>query len=173
MTLDQFRALIRERIPTAKEFVEFVDGQGWAVSVREDGAAALRAPGGKSDPLVLGLARMLAREPYRTNVLKEAALRWRTAPAPGHVPQPSPVSPTGLPPLREWLWRFGQRHAESPGDDTPPFAARCGDPDHHPAGALWWRHQGEKEWKPVPGREVPAFAPRALPREITEEPHDG
>ena len=66
MNIEDFHALTRQRIPTPSEFVEFVRSQGWAIGQKETGAF-LRAP--KSDPLALALARMMSREPYRTNVL--------------------------------------------------------------------------------------------------------
>lgn len=68
MTLDTFHAITEERIPTADEFAAFVRGMGWAIRV-EDSKAFLRAP--KSDPVAVAVARMLKREPWRTNVLKQ------------------------------------------------------------------------------------------------------
>lgn len=69
MTLNEFSAVIRERIPTPAEFVSVVDGQGWKIVVQADGRASLRVPSAK-DRLAQALARMLSREPYRTNVLR-------------------------------------------------------------------------------------------------------
>lgn len=71
MTLDDFHNLTRERIPTAEEFFAFVRSQGWSIRKTET-AAALRAT--PTDPVALALAKMLRREPYRTNVL-ELAMR--------------------------------------------------------------------------------------------------
>jgi hypothetical protein len=67
MTLDQFAAITAERIPTPPEFVAFATEQGWTFSV--DGErASLRVPDG-ADPMARAFAKMLSREPYRTNVL--------------------------------------------------------------------------------------------------------
>lgn len=66
MTLDEFAAVSEVRIPTPAEFVAFVAGQGWRIDT--DGTrATLKAPA--SDPMAVATARMLGREPYRTNVL--------------------------------------------------------------------------------------------------------
>ncbi len=67
MTIDQFATATAERIPTPAEFVAFAREQGWTIAV--NGAeASLRVPD-KTDPLAVAFARMLSREPYRTNVL--------------------------------------------------------------------------------------------------------
>jgi|GEM_PF-3946352 len=68
MTTEQFAAIADTRIPTPEEFVAFVHGQGWKIVIRDDGTAALRGAS-SADELALKLAKMLAREPYRTNVL--------------------------------------------------------------------------------------------------------
>lgn len=70
MTIDEFAAITGERIPTPAEFVRFTTGQGWRI-VTNGEAASLRAPA--SDPLAVALAKMLGREPYRTNVLRYVA----------------------------------------------------------------------------------------------------
>lgn len=66
LTIEEFGEIISTRIPTAAEFVAFVRGQGWGVHAR-DGKAFLRGP--VSDPLLQKLAKMLSREPYRSQVL--------------------------------------------------------------------------------------------------------
>lgn len=151
MTFDQFCDLSRTRIPTPKEFVAFVESQGWKVVVKDDKRASLRVKG-KADRLALALAKMLGREPFRTNVLKAVMGEWRQEPEPAQA-APEPVAPAPVPPPekepasgREWLWRFGHRHTEREGD--PLF----GDETWHPAGAFWWRNAGESAWRLVPGR---------------------
>lgn len=85
MTLEDFCAL--DRIPTPPEFVAFARGQGWRFRVA-DGGAALIVPD-RNDPLAVALARMLSREPYRTNVL--ALLE------PKLVPRPAAAEPSSDP----------------------------------------------------------------------------
>lgn len=48
------------------------------------------------------------------------------------------------PACREFLWRTGHRDVEDPRD------AHFG--TYYPAGAWWWRVQGETQWRPIPGR---------------------
>lgn len=68
MTLDTFCEVLAVRIPTPAEFIDFAEGQGWRVGAK-DGRGFLKAP--PSDEMAVALAKMLAREPYRTNVLAE------------------------------------------------------------------------------------------------------
>lgn len=68
MTLDTFCEVIATRIPTPAEFVDFADSQGWRIGAK-DGKGFLRAP--PADELAVALAKMLSREPYRSNVLAE------------------------------------------------------------------------------------------------------
>lgn len=101
MKLEAFHALTRTRIPTAQEFVDFVRASGWSIVQRERGAC-LRAP---VSPLTSALAKMLGREPYRTNVLAlvldalpdvptEARLDAISVPAPEKTqPVPMPSTP--------------------------------------------------------------------------------
>lgn len=67
MSIDEFAVVAKGRIPTPQEFVDLTEGLGWSFVVKGDGAAALKAPQG--DRLAIALARMLGRQPYRTNVL--------------------------------------------------------------------------------------------------------
>lgn len=67
MTLDDFAGITAGRIPTANEFVQFVTGQGWKIATNGQ-AASLRVRD-TADPVALATARMLSREPYRSNVL--------------------------------------------------------------------------------------------------------
>lgn len=68
MTVEEFATITTARIPTPAEFLSFVNGQGWKVVTSGTGAALRVAD--KTDPLARALAKMLSREPYRTNVLK-------------------------------------------------------------------------------------------------------
>jgi hypothetical protein len=67
MTLSEFAAVLEDRIPTPAEFLAFVEGQKWRVAQNEKGPV-LKVPD-RTDAVAVGLARMLSREPYRTNVL--------------------------------------------------------------------------------------------------------
>jgi hypothetical protein len=131
MTLEQFTALTRTRIPTPEEFLSFVNSQRWEIRLK-DGRPALRVPD-RSDPVAVALARMLAREPYRTNVLKAAGLT-------GRAPQQAAYRP------REWRWRFGQTYIEMPENEW-----LWQHENRHPVGA-WWFRRGDETWKSVPDR---------------------
>lgn len=89
MTLEQLVNL--GRIATPAEMVEFAEGQRWGFRHSSDGAALLAD---KNDPLALAFARMLSREPYRTNVLKFLSERGPSEdrPRPVAVPKPVPVA---------------------------------------------------------------------------------
>lgn len=67
MTPDEFAEVTTHRIPTAPEFVAFATGQRWKFVV--NGLTAGLVVPNRNDPLVLAFAKMLSREPYRTNVL--------------------------------------------------------------------------------------------------------
>lgn len=136
MNLDQFCQVARSRILTPEEFLSFIEAQGWRVELCEGGGAFLRDT--KGDPLARALARMLAREPYRTNVLKLAAEKWRRDEPPG-LREEAPL------PARQWLWRDGHTFAEDVLDSP-------GGPDWHPAGAWWWRFAGEEGWRVIEER---------------------
>ncbi len=81
MTLEEFSEITKTRIPTPAEFIAFAKGQQWSFVLTADGKPALKAP--PQDPLVLAFAKMLSREPYRTNVLALIAL-----PLPQVAPEP-------------------------------------------------------------------------------------
>jgi hypothetical protein len=89
VTLDAFAATIAARIPTPAEFVAFADSQGWRIRVKPDGGAGLGAP--KTNPLAVQLARILSREPYRSQVL--AIVRDRPPPDPEAPPFEAPPAP--------------------------------------------------------------------------------
>lgn len=74
MTLEQFAGIAQQRIPTPMEFVNFVLSQpGWNIVVSTDGKASLRVP--KADELAIAVARMMGREPWRTQVIDLVTLR--------------------------------------------------------------------------------------------------
>lgn len=70
MNLDQFCEVCRSRIPTPAEFVAFVQGQRWGFAVDGEKASLVGVPPADMD-FAKAVAKMLGREPYRTNVLAE------------------------------------------------------------------------------------------------------
>lgn len=46
-------------------------------------------------------------------------------------------------PRREWLWAGGRHHMVDDGFPPEPW---------QPAGAWYWRYEGEPTWRAVPGR---------------------
>ena len=86
MTLAEFRAVTADRIPSPAEFVAFADGQGWRFGTA-GGKPVLYAR--RDDPLAVAFARMLSREPYRTNVLAILDARG-AAPVRNSNPEPAP-----------------------------------------------------------------------------------
>lgn len=74
MNLDTFADITSQRIPTPTEFVQFVKSQGWKIITKADGAALRVRDTG--DPLAVAMAKMLSREPYRTNVLAVAVAEF-------------------------------------------------------------------------------------------------
>jgi hypothetical protein len=77
MTLDEFATITSTRIPTPLEFLEFADGQNWTITETGENRAALRVTD-RTDPMAQALAKMLSREPYRTEVLKLVRDRRQT-----------------------------------------------------------------------------------------------
>jgi len=170
-TIRSFRDLCHERIPTASEFVEFVAAQGWRISVKPDGRASIRGDSG--NPIILALARMLAREPYRSNVLAEAATRWHHDAEEKEQPQPDiEAEECEAPDTTEARpARYRRRRTASTEDIVPPDHARPGGlplrewitadgvilvewPDDpgagwHPEGAAFVRGPGELEWQTI------------------------
>jgi hypothetical protein len=71
MTMDEFAALTRDRIPTPAEFKAFADDMGYRIVRNGDGTPVLRVKD-KTDPMARALARMLGREPWRSEVIKLA-----------------------------------------------------------------------------------------------------
>ena len=98
MNLEQFATIARERIPTADEFAGLIRGQGWTVRRDKGGHPCLRAP--VTDPLALKLAKMLSREPWRTNVLPLFDMPDDARPD-VVTTDPKPL-PTTAPPKSEW-----------------------------------------------------------------------
>ena len=135
MTLQEFGAVVTRRIPTPAEFVAAVRGQGWSVALKPDGSAALRVPDAR-DRLALALAKMLAREPYRTNVL--ALVRQEQA-----APAGTAVAARPAKRMRFYRMQSGvvlKRVEESP--QPPPF------------GAVEQSGDAAGPWEPLPGRWV-------------------
>ncbi len=87
MTMDEFARLLAARIPTAEEFLAFAAFAGWRVVATPSGPA-LRVPD-RTDPLAVAFAKLLSREPYRTNVLAAAGVPKPAKP----LPPPPPPEP--------------------------------------------------------------------------------
>jgi hypothetical protein len=125
-----------EGVLTAAQIMGELASRGLAVCRGRDGRPVLRGPAAEVTP---ALRRVLARR-------KDEVLRLA-----GVAPEPPPIVVPALDdiprkPPREWLWRFGARYTEGP-------LNRCyGRAGCHPAGAWWWRYQGEPAWRVVPGR---------------------
>lgn len=124
MTLTEFGAVVRQRIPTPAEFVAVVRGQKWSIEKYPDGRAAIRAD--KKDPLAVALAKMLSREPYRTNVLKIVD----DGPPAAKKPEPKKVEPVANDYdkyLRFYQMKSGQIHHRIEGKerDYPPYGAEA------------------------------------------------
>lgn len=118
----------------AERLVKLVEELGLQIAV-VDGSPRLRGPAKLMHP---ALIRSLKRR--REEIVAALHPGIRLAPPPSDSP------------LREWLWRTGHTSQEC------DYDAKCGDQSHHPAGAWWWRWQGEMEWKPVPGRNPEGVA---------------
>jgi hypothetical protein len=122
---------------TGQQLMCELASRGLQVTTR-DGKPVLRGPSVEVTPALL---RVLARR--KDEVLALAGVAPEPPPAPIVVPRPEDIPRK---PPREWLWRSGLRYTEHPLDHT---FGRVG---CHPAGAWWWRHEGEPGWRVVPGR---------------------
>jgi hypothetical protein len=164
-------------IPTPAEFLAIVRGLGWRVKVGGDRSAALAAP--STDPLARKLARMLSREPYRTNVLAVIGDGgpWAAEPPPaeprpdtiatpaGPEPDPGPPPPEGPPagepsPLAGTADRWGnqilRRGTARPATATRLLASEDGTCAlrYHPVGpadVLPWEEVQDPDRRYPPG----------------------
>jgi hypothetical protein len=120
---------------TGQQIMRELASRGLKVAAT-DGKPVLRGPSVEVTPALL---RVLARR--KDEVLALAGV----APGPPAIVVPAAEDIPRKPP-REWLWRFGARYTEGP-------LNRCyGRAGCHPAGAWWWRYEGEPGWRVVPGR---------------------
>jgi hypothetical protein len=129
------------------DVLRVLEERGLIAYLAPDGTPRLRGPAGEVTPAVRE-----ALEAYREEIVQ----RLREAPPPGPTRPPAPAEPPPIvvpaaediprKPPREWLWRAGLRYTEHPLDHT---FGRVG---CHPAGAWWWRYEGEPGWRVVPGR---------------------
>ena len=92
MSLDDFVTISDTRIPTPAEFVRFVEGQGWLIRVTPDGRAALGVKD-KTDPVAIATAKMLSREPWRSEVIRVVAPPNKSS----ATDTPPPPKPTDRP----------------------------------------------------------------------------
>lgn len=129
MTLDDFVKTTAQRLPTAQELMAVADALGLSFGLNGEGKPVVKF---KAQDRALGglLARLLRREPWRTQVVQ----------AKGLVAKVEPSQESSRP--MECRWRSGHEIAH----DTP----ECG----WPHGAGWFRFVGDQEWRPIPGREV-------------------
>lgn len=94
MTIESFQSILTERIPTAREFSDFANSQGWRFRLNGPRLQMLVPP---DDLLARGFARLLAREPYRTRVWELAGGKPVAAlPEPPRA-IPEPVKPIEAP----------------------------------------------------------------------------
>jgi hypothetical protein len=68
VNVDAMLDLLNRGIPSAVEFIGFAESNGWGFYVKGDKAALKANP---SDPVAVAFAKVLGREPYRSNVLAE------------------------------------------------------------------------------------------------------
>jgi hypothetical protein len=108
----------------------FLEERGLKVELTADGTPTLRGPKEEATPALLDVLKMPV---HREEIVRRLK--------PPELPKP--------PPLREWLWRTGHRYTAEPEDR----------PDWNPAGAWWFRLQGETQWRAVPGRPGETTAP--------------
>lgn len=127
MTLDEFIKTTAQRPPTAQELMAVADALGLRFGLNGEGKPVVKF---KAQDRALGglLARLLKREPWRTQVVEAKGLVAKDE------PQTEPSRPM------ECRWRAGHVMVH----DTPGW----------PHGAGWWRFVGEEEWQLIPGREV-------------------
>ena len=156
MDLQTFGRIVRERIPSPTEFVAVVKGQGWQIAKKADGSAALVVKD-KADQLARALARMLSREPYRTNVLLLVSEAMDRQDEMGETPVPveKPKPPQGRR-LVFWRMKSGQVlyriQEEGEGERLkPPYGADAvGDSDSGPWRELdgrWLEEDGRLRWE--------------------------
>jgi hypothetical protein len=126
--------------PSPDDLFAFCAARGWALAAK-DGRPALTAPG--KPALAAALARVLAREPYRSAARARLGLEAEASAGPA-------------PRVREFLWnavddpaRVYHACEEAPLEHLFPF------PDNVPSRAYCWRYVGEEHWRPIPGREGP------------------
>jgi hypothetical protein len=152
MTLQEFGGIVQDRIPTPKEFVSVVRGQGWDIVSHSDGKASLRVHNGK-DALAIAFARMLGREPYRTNVLLEisAAMDRKELVESKPALPPEPQKPKGKH-LAYYRMRSGQLFYRIEEErEKPPYGADAwGETDKGPWHSLpgaWSEVEGVMNWR--------------------------
>lgn len=135
MTEDEFVRVTAGRLPTAAELMAVADGIGLEFGTNGDGRPVVRF---KARDRALGamLARLLRREPWRTQVIEARGLASR------------PIAETH----REW--REGQDRPQECRWRGGHVFRHLFPEDGYPVGAGWWRYEGDQEWQPIPGRDV-------------------
>jgi hypothetical protein len=110
---------------TTDKLLAIVARRGLKLVLRADGRPALTGPADLRQVATEGLLAVLKLPVHREAIIARL----------GGSPPPPPAPEA---PNREYLWRFGHRQ-------TLPASFKT------PAGAWWWRHEGESTWSPVPG----------------------
>ncbi len=115
--------------------------RGLSVHVSSEGKPSLRGPGEEVTP-----ALRAALDAYRDDILARFPRDPEPSPQPEPAPEPPAIARLSRPQGRQWLWRFGQTHTETPDD-----LWLWGHPERHAAGAWWFRLPGGP-WQAIPGR---------------------
>jgi len=122
---------------TLAAILEAVKDRGLKLLLRPDGTPYLRGDKAQATPLMLEVLKL-----HRAEVVSYLQQQGSSS-----VAEPS-AAPGKT--CREWAWRDGRRHCETPGDE------HFGNRDWHPEGAWWWRIQETSEWHLVPQPEESA-----------------
>jgi hypothetical protein len=128
--------LVKDRPPTVDELIAVCDGLGIGFGYGPAGEPVLKVRRNMRAEGEL-LAKLFRRNPWRTNVLKRKGLDGTKHPVPHEPARPVEVlfPGTGL-------------------------ESRATEPGRWPAGAYFWRHAGQTDWRPIPGRTWDAAAKR-------------
>jgi hypothetical protein len=94
MSIEEFLTTTADRLPTVDEILGLAGELGWGFRVN-NGQPALKA--NPSDPLAVGMARLLRREPWRTGLLTRIGADVRS-------PLPQEFAPVQCGACRAWWY---------------------------------------------------------------------